>query len=388
MSELKTRTAGHRQTANDGASKPTSMLCAGLNAHSQLQAGTQADVRKFTPVEDISTPQKGADVLFAGWSTTVFSSGNKIWTQGFQPISSTLGGNAAHEDIQTRSVIGDHDGFLALLTTSGDLYTVFSSSDAQSATLQLMTTESSPSIALIAFAGTGRIALTFKQAPNGNLCHIAEFNTLDRFLAWYRDPSDSDCYPDKHHMLPGRPAQLLANTASFILLLENGEVYSWGDPRHQSLGRAINGEGTTKADVPGIVEALGGLKITKIASGGWMSAAFSEDGALYLWGAAGAPGHDRSIRCLREAGAGEVALVELLASAHDEPLDVIDVAIGDAHVAVATSDGRLFVVGDNKDGQLGLDSAEDFIEDWTEARGLSDVQRVVCGPNSTYVFVH
>ncbi|KAK4903245.1 hypothetical protein LTR27_000173 [Elasticomyces elasticus] len=335
----------HRPTATDGTPKLTSILRAGLNAHSQLQAGTQADVRKFAPTKDSPALQEGVDVLFAGWSTTVFSSGNKIWTQGFQLISSTLGGNAAHEDIQIRSVIGDHDGLLALLSTSGDLYTVSSSSDAQSPTLQLMTTESSPSIALVALSGTSRIALTFKQAPNGNLCHIAEFNTLDRFLAWYRDPSDSDCYPDRHHMLPGRPAQLLANTASFILLLENGEVYSWGDPRHQSLGRAINGEGAKKKDEPGLVEALGGLKITKIAAGGWMSAAISEDGALYLWGAAGAPGHDRSIRCLREAGAGEVALVKLLASAHDEPLDVIGVAIGDAHVAVASTDGRLFVTG-------------------------------------------
>ncbi|KAK6395877.1 hypothetical protein LTR81_026021 [Elasticomyces elasticus] len=332
----------NRQTANVGTPKPTSILCAGLNAHSQLQAGAQADVRKFAPSKDLLPTQEGADVLFAGWSTTVFSSGNKIWTQGFQTLSSTLGGNAAHENLQIRSVIGDHDGLLALLSTSGDLYTVSSASDAQSSTLQLMTTEASPSIALIALSGTGRIALTFKQAPNGNLCHIAEFNTLDRFLAWYRDPSDSDCYPDKHHMLPGRPAQLLANTASFVLLLESGDVHTWGDPRHQSLGRAINGEGSKKADEPGSVEALGGLKITKIAAGGWMSAAISEDGALYLWGAAGAPGHDRSIKCLREAGAGEVALVELLASAHDEPLDVIGVAIGDAHVAVATTDGRLF----------------------------------------------
>ncbi|KAK5678911.1 hypothetical protein LTS10_008566 [Elasticomyces elasticus] len=334
----------HRRTAVDGAPKSTSILCAGLNAHSQLQAGTQAGIRKFAPVKDLLSSQGGVDVLFAGWSTTVFSSGNKIWTQGFQSLSSTLGGDDA-EDLQIRSVIGDHDGLLALLSTSGNLYTVSSSSDPQPPTLQLMTTEASPSIALIALSGTGRIALTFKQAPNGNLCHIAEFNTLDRFLAWYRDPSDSDCYPDKHHMLPGRPTQLLANTASFVLLLESGDVHSWGDPRHQSLGRTINGEGAKKADEPGSVEALGGLKITKIASGGWMSAAISEDGALYLWGAAGAPGHDRSIGCVREAGAGEVALVELLASAHDEPLDVIGVAIGDAHVAVATTDGRLFVTG-------------------------------------------
>ncbi|KAK5715855.1 hypothetical protein LTR17_016609 [Elasticomyces elasticus] len=377
----------HRQTANVDTPKPTSILCAGLNAHSQLQAGTQADLRKFAPVKDLPS-QKGIDVLLAGWSTTVFSSGNKIWTQGFQTLSGTLGGEDAHENLQIRSVIGDHDGLLALLLTSGDLYTVSPSSDAQPSTLQLVTTESSPSIALTALSGTGRIALTFKQAPNGNLCHIAEFNTLDRFLAWYRDPSDSDCYPDKHHMLPGRPAQLLANTASFVLLLENGDVHSWGDPRHQSLGRAINSEGAKKADEPGLVEALGGLRITKIASGGWMSAAVSEDGALYLWGAAGAPGHDRSIRCLREAGAGEVALVELLASSHDEPLDVIGVAIGDAHVAVATTNGRLFVVGDNKDGQLGLDSPDDFVEDWVEVRKIPRVQRVVCGPNSTYAFVH
>jgi alpha-tubulin suppressor-like RCC1 family protein len=239
----------------------------------------------------------------------------------------------------------------------------------------------------LALAGNDRVAVTFKQAPNARLTHIAEFASLDNFKKWHSDPSSAENYPAEHHMLPGRPKQLLANGANFILLTEEGEVYTWGDPRFRTLARQIAGPDVVPADKPGIVEALGGLNIVSIQCGpgvGWLASALSEDGALYLWGTP-MPDEDGVIRCLSDAGAGEVALVEIMPVTNAEPADVISAAIGRNHVSVVTDAGHLFVVGDNGNGQLGLGRERPFVEEWTQVPSLDDIRQVVAGPKATFV---
>jgi hypothetical protein len=180
-------------------------------------------------------------------------------------------------------------------------------------------------------------------------------------------------------MIPGQPAQLLANVGSFILLFKHGEVYTFGDARYQSLGRSVSGDGATPPGKPGIVEALAGLKITKIASGGWMSLAISEDGALYLWGTMLPNSHG----IIDALASNEVSLVELPTDHGAEPLDIIDAALGDNHVAILTHDRRVFAVGDNSHGQLGLGSRGAFFGKWQEVSGLSEITSVFCGPKCT-----
>ncbi|KAK5119383.1 hypothetical protein LTR85_007739 [Meristemomyces frigidus] len=368
------------------------LFAAGLNAHDQLDSSNDGrDVRAFTSIiiPDGGQASEGVrDVLFAGWSTTVLiSRTGKLRSLGHQTVGDS---EKQRLDSHSRpvSAFGDHNGLLGFLDLDGGLAccgTTEAAAEGGAAAFTTLTTEASPSLSHIALAGNERITVTFKQAPNGRLCHVVAFSDIDGFMAWYSDHSAKGNYPERHHMLPGRPKQLLANAATFLLLLEGGEVYSWGDPRHQSLGRTTHGGDATPAEEPGVVEALGGLRISKIASGGWMSAALSEDGALYLWGGS-PPGAEKFLSRLREAGAGEVTLVELPGDGN-EPPDVIDVAVGDAHVVAVTADHRLFVVGDNKNGQLGLDSAQAFFEDWTEVEALQDVQRVVCGPKASFAFV-
>ena len=174
------------------------------------------------------------------------------------------------------------------------------------------------------------------------------------------------------------------------------------------------GEGSVRPERPGVVEALGGLKITKVACGagcGWLCAAVSQDGAGYVWGrtmgvtGGGGGGGGSSvgekegeIRCLKDAGAGEVVLVELPSQLDDddveeeeaasaEPEDVVDVGVGANHIAVVTASGKLFVVGDNKNGQLGLGKDMLFVSDWTPVPGLSKVRSVFCAPKATFVVV-
>lgn len=236
----------------------------------------------------------------------------------------------------------------------------------------------------MALAGNGKMAVTFKQAPNGRLCHVLCFDDLELLQDYYNAPAEATYDAEKQHfMMQGQPRQLLAGTGTFLLRMESGEVYSWGDPRYSSLGRSI---AEAPAERPALVEALGGLTIKKIACGGWLNAALSEDGACYLWGT-GTPGTDRTIRCLRDAGAGEVVLVELPNEDEEEPLDVLDIAVGDNHVLLLAEGNRCFAAGDNKNGQLGLGHTQPFVDDWTRlALGSYQVRSIVCGPKSTFAF--
>ena len=134
---------------------------------------------------------------------------------------------AKSKDTAWKSAIGDVNGVLLTLATSGEAHIVEVGKSQD---------EESPPIGYIALAKNGRVAFTFQQTPTAQLCHVMEFSSYKRFLAWLKDPSGDGNYPDDHHMLPGRPKQLLANTGTFILLMEGGEVYTWGDARYGSLG--------------------------------------------------------------------------------------------------------------------------------------------------------
>lgn len=357
------------------------LVAAGLSAHGQIREGGSKDIRSFVPISGSDGAGKGARVIFAGWSSTAIIDDSGIRGEGHQNFSCSLAPETTNKLIDG---FGDHNGMLGCLDTEGNVYLISEANE-----FICHSTESSPKIGHIALAGNEKLAISFKQAPNGRLCHILQFESLDEFKTWFKDPSGVQIDPEKQHfMVQGRPIQLVAGIGTFMVLMEGGEVYTWGDPRYQSLGRSI-------ADVPafrpGLVEALGGLKVSKVAAGGWMNAALTEDRAAYVWGA-GMPGTDKTIKLLQEAGAGEVALVSISSSRDGdvEPLDIMDVGVGDNHIAIVTDGGRLFIVGNNKNGQLGLSSDEAWVDEWTDAPRVankSNFRGIVCGPQATFASV-
>ncbi|TKA32794.1 hypothetical protein B0A50_01019 [Salinomyces thailandicus] len=363
------------------------LYAAGFNAFSQLDASHTHDLRSFAPLSVAAEKEQEIDVVFAGWCSNILSWNRKLWrsigaqnpiieAHTLSPVNETGSGQCC--------AVGDHNGLRAYTDGSGALYWL--------ADKKLLTSghaEEGPQIGQIALAGNERVAMTFKAAAGSQMCHVVEFEDVSKAVAWYQDPSDPKLRPAAHHMLHGRAKRLLAGTATFLLLMEGGEVYSWGDPRQQSLGRTVTARIGIPPHIPGAIEALGGLKITKIACGGWLNAALAgEDGALYLWGAASKPSSRHSIRCMQEAEPGEVVLVDVVRSrGHGDSPHLVDVAVGDAHVVAVTVAGEVYAIGDNGNGQLGLRSEDDFFEDWQEVEQLRRVKRVVCGPKSTFVVV-
>jgi len=372
---------------------------AGFNAFHQL-SDREGDIWEF---ERFQPGGRNDDihVLYPSWSSTAFKTDQQIRSLGFQTFTADLPAAVADDGTSTtfvelRSPFGDDaNGLFGCLDSQGQVHLLSNSPEQDNTTNKNNNPTFTPSsddpeaprISALAIAGNGKVALTFTQAPNGQLTHIAEFASFKAFTKWHKTPSETGNYPAAHHMLPGRPKQLLANGGNFILLMESGDVYTWGDPRFRTLARRTAGSDGTPAEEPGLVEALGGLRIASVQCGpgvGWLAAALSEDGALYLWGAA-MPGEEGVIECLREAGAGEVALVEIMSDLNAaEPADIVGASVGRNHVAVVTDAGHLFVVGDNSNGQLGMGKEHSFLREWTRVPSLENVSRVACGPKTTF----
>ncbi|PSR90510.1 regulator of chromosome condensation 1/beta-lactamase-inhibitor protein II [Coniella lustricola] len=173
--------------------------------------------------------------------------------------------------------------------------------------------------------------------------------------------------------------QVVAYDAGFAALTTTGAVYTWGDERYGAcLGREITGD--SPAEKPSRVKALEDLPtgpISKIAAGGYMLAALTSGNDLYLWG-----GHPGRKTVPTDIGDEPSPIVI-------EDHDIADVAVGDSHLAVLTTSGKVYVIGDNTNGQLGSPVKE--FETWTPIDlGFLKCKRIAgiaAGPRNTFITV-
>ncbi|KAG6360094.1 hypothetical protein INS49_011150 [Diaporthe citri] len=128
--------------------------------------------------------------------------------------------------------------------------------------------------------------------------------------------------------------QLVAYEAGFAALMRTGEVYTLGDERYSAcLGREVSP--ASPADEPGLVIALQDLPtgaISKIAAGGYMLAALTTGNDLYIWG--GHPGR----KTVPSDTTDEPTPVDI------EGNDIADVAVGETHIIVLTTNGDVLVI--------------------------------------------
>lgn len=138
-------------------------------------------------------------------------------------------------------------------------------------------------------------------------------------------------------------------------------MLTFGSALHpQSLGR--DPTVSSSSDSPCAISFLGGISIGKIAVGGWIGAAVSEDRDLYLWGGRG--GEERRMLALPKLSDDEtVRLVEI-----NGGVDILEVGVGSGHVIALTAEGEVWAAGDGEFGQLGTGERR-FEEDWVRLRG-------------------
>ncbi|EPE06463.1 serine threonine-protein kinase nek9 [Ophiostoma piceae UAMH 11346] len=192
--------------------------------------------------------------------------------------------------------------------------------------------------------------------------------------------------------LPGI-VQLVAYDVGFAALTSQGKVWVWGDGRFpECLGRGVE---DVVAERPGLVAALEDLPsgpITKIAAGGYAFAAVTRGQDMYCWGRY--LGRQQHRPVLEElAGEPEPVVVTQGQGDGQQELDVADVGVGEAHMIVLATDGRVYVVGSNANGQLGLGKGVESTapSSWTKIDGISaDGQRVAgvyAGPRSSFIVI-
>lgn len=159
---------------------------------------------------------------------------------------------------------------------------------------------------------------------------------------------------------------------------------------------------TTPTIIPALLQSNINSAVTKIASGGYITAALTSTRDVYVWGSADPASSPQIIPdlsgmhltsytscCIGHRFTSMHALhtnlhLTLNISGDPTPLiipdpedpsrefDFSDIGIGSKHLIVLTTDQRIFVTGHNANGQLGLDEEQakdmDFLPKWKEVR--------------------
>ncbi|RFN52551.1 putative e3 ubiquitin-protein ligase herc6 [Fusarium flagelliforme] len=197
-------------------------------------------------------------------------------------------------------------------------------------------------------------------------------------LATWRANRHTETWPCKS---PVR--QIAAYDTGFLILLENETVLSCGDLRFPDcLGREV--DESCPAHMPCAVEDLNDLgeSIKKVSAGGYTLGALTESGGLYLWGMK-PPGSQSRHTAFTDLGPIP-SYVEV-----DGEKDVQDFAIGEAHAIALTTDGCIYVIGDNTNGQIGLGKPVKESALWSKIDFIlppdEEVVAIEAGPRASFI---
>ncbi|XP_027366285.1 PH, RCC1 and FYVE domains-containing protein 1-like [Abrus precatorius] len=148
-------------------------------------------------------------------------------------------------------------------------------------------------------------------------------------------PLESDVVLDVQQIGPG--------VRHIALVTRQGEVFTWGEDSGGRLGHGFDKD----FGQPHLVESLAVTNVSFVACGEYHTCALSMSGDLFTWGDGtnniGLLGHGTDVsHCIPKRINGPL-----------EGLQVVSVACGALHSALATSNGKLFTFGDGRFGVLG-----------------------------------
>lgn len=202
-------------------------------------------------------------------------------------------------------------------------------------------------------------------------------------------------------------------------------MYTLGDPRFPAcLGREADSllpSPSSSLFPVGRVTSLDDLPtgpVTKLVSAGYTTVVLTEGGDLYVWGGHPGENHEnlsanslaRTLIRATESGnkhddyrrdreqeeedptVPEPTPVVVFHGETGEERDVADVGIGEGHAIVLTTDGEVYVLGTNRNGQLGIGIGDDeVVEGWKkvnlELRSGDKIIGVAAGPRCSFIIV-
>jgi len=262
-------------------------------------------------------------------------------------------------------------------------------------------------VAIAMRMGSNDDVLVTAASPETSEQKMFHFKHLDE-LRNHLDTS-SPASPIPTITFPGA-TQFCVNATTFTALDSRGFVHTaTRDPRYpKCLGRPHDNTFNFQS-----VPYLSETEIQRIAAGGYMTAAVSVQGELFLWGQA-CPGSIGELSVLKEHAVSndshEISSTSGISAEEEEQDDVVkcltvhidgetlhvySVAIGHGHVLVAAektmSSGVLkrvvFAAGENGKGQLGCCPSKEHLQDFEEVRVLRGrrIEQLATSGWSTYI---
>jgi hypothetical protein len=250
------------------------------------------------------------------------------------------------------------------------------------------------------------ISLRVQSTGLGRILHVRDFAALRECLASsFTTPHES--------VAPFLPKNWSLNSTTATAVNDAGEVFTYtDDPRYpKCLGRPSEDDGGFQP-VPYLSETC----IVSVASGGYMTAAVSADGELFVWGQA-SPGSAGELNVLGESTLSAVnnsASVDtskqtwiagiseqddfvkcLTVQVAGKEAVVSSVAVGCGHVLVAAEvpkaeggEKAVLAAGQGSEGQLGPSTSMQFQSEFEEIsalRGKKIIQLMTAGWSSSVV---
>ncbi|KAF3319324.1 hypothetical protein TWF173_003768 [Orbilia oligospora] len=151
---------------------------------------------------------------------------------------------------------------------------------------------------------------------------------------------------------------IASTSTGFIALTSNGNIYTYGDNRFNSLGRPPD---ATRANAQGWgqVTALEGIVIKRIGAnpGGHVQGALADDGTVYIWGGDGTENinvpFDSDPEDLKQDE--DVTMVDIIHPDTSEPVGFDGVYVGEDYVVLVEEGGKgAWVSGASDMGQTGF----------------------------------
>ncbi|KAI5799984.1 regulator of chromosome condensation 1/beta-lactamase-inhibitor protein II [Geopyxis carbonaria] len=330
----------------------------GFNAHRQIPL---VESQETGENKDIIIPQRilsahSLEMLYTGWSDTVFRKDGKVYWHG---VGSHTQNDALLDLQDVYKVYGDQRGPLCVISKSSGFHWCTKQHHATSNEIKITSFDH------MAVAGNGQVCIVRDQTQIISYKDVGAFAKSAPEQTW--------------NIQTKSIVQLVSNESSFTALTIEGIVYTWGDPRY-SIGREPSNDEYFQA--PYIVTALEGLSLSKISSGGWISAALSSEEDLYVWGNA-TPGCQ--VIDFIPNDTGDVSLVDL-----GDDVSIIDVAVGSGHVCLLSRNGDVYTAGISRNGQTGIgNTGETFQKSWKKIERCwkGTAKTIHSGPFSWSTFI-
>ena len=144
-----------------------------------------------------------------------------------------------------------------------------------------------------------------------------------------------------------------------------GKLYMFGSGMSGTLGTGDDNDRL----VPTEINTFSRAGVVQVSCGNSHTGVVTLDGKLYMFG----------VNYDGQFGIGENEYRNYLPRHVDSLTGVVQVSCGAAHTGAVTRDGKLYMFGNNKSGQLGIGAKKDIDTLWWPKEVLTDIVQVSCG---------